>query len=71
MHTMDLKFVIYSPNESAMCSGAGFWNAQRNAWVELDEATLFLQSDQQKVTLPNATGQDAKWILHDKIRQYY
>jgi hypothetical protein len=64
-----LLYVIYSPNESAINDGAGFWSNQ-NGWTELDEATKFLHSEKQTLNLPISTGQDAKWVLYDEAREH-
>lgn len=63
-------YVIYSPNESAIQSGAGFWNNELG-WVGLDAATKFVQAETKALTLPVATGLDARWILHTEAKQYY
>lgn len=63
-------YVIYSPNESACSDGAGFWS-NRDSWTELDEATVFSDSERQSLNLPISTGQDAKWVLLGEARQHY
>lgn len=54
-------FVVYSANESASTSGAGFWS-NIDGWVELGQATHFTEDEARTMTLPLATGQDAKWV---------
>jgi hypothetical protein len=57
-----LCYVIYSPNESAVNDGAGFWSNQYG-WTELDSATRFSCYEKQTLDLPVSTGQDARWVL--------
>lgn len=57
-----LILAIYSPNESALNDGAGYWNNQ-DGWTEQEHATLFSARDVKKLNLPISTGQDARWVL--------
>lgn len=52
-------FVIYSANEAATSSGAGFWS-NYGGWVEQELATLFTEEDQ--IALPVSIGGDAKLV---------
>lgn len=55
-------FVIYSPNESAISDGAGFFNNDLG-WVEgMENATRFTADEIAAFNLPIATGEDARWM---------
>lgn len=54
-------WVIYSPNESSLNDGAGFW-CNTDGWTELEGATKFTPAQSRVFTLPMATGQDARWV---------
>jgi hypothetical protein len=62
--------VVYSANESAASSGAGFWS-NKDGWVSLDQATHFTEAESRTMTLPLATGQDAKWVPLEEAATYY
>lgn len=57
-------FAIYSPNESAISDGAGFW---RNdiGWVTQDQAQAFTAAEVEATSMPISTGQDARWVPVD------
>jgi hypothetical protein len=58
------KFVIYSPNESAMSNdGAGFWS-NKDGWTEIWGATMFTKSEVANFAnrLPVSTGSDARFV---------
>lgn len=63
MSTRDVigTWVIYSPNESILCDGAGYWS-NTLGWVELDRATHFSTELAYSVALPLATGHDARFV---------
>lgn len=56
------KFVVFSPNESSVSDGAGFWSNE-HGWVPLDQATRFSPEESESANLPVSTGQDARWLL--------
>ena len=51
---------IYSPNESATSSGAGFWSDE-DGWTEEGGETLYDVADCMKKRLPLSLGRDAIW----------
>lgn len=55
------SFVVYSPNESSLSDGAGFWSNEQG-WVDLDSATRFSELESVKLSLPASTGMDARWV---------
>lgn len=55
------QYVIYSPNESATCFGAGFWNNE-DGWTEFEEATLFTEAEARSLNLPMSAGNDARFV---------
>ncbi|UDM06150.1 hypothetical protein LG409_12175 [Halomonas sp. NyZ770] len=63
MSTRDVDgiWVIYSPNESALHDGAGYWS-NTLGWVELGRATRFSTEQACSVALPLATGHDARFV---------
>ena len=63
-------FVIYSPNESALTDGAGFWS-NKDGWTEFYVADKFSHSEMQTLKLPVSTGQDARWVLRDEAAKHY
>jgi hypothetical protein len=64
------SWVIYSPNESAISDGAGFWSNEHD-WVELDQATHFSLAQAYDVALPMATGHDARFVALSEAVQHY
>lgn len=63
-----LVYVIYSPNESAISGGAGFWSNE-DGWTELEGATQFTHAEKRSMHLPIAAGADAVWMLHEGVDQ--
>lgn len=63
-------FVVYSPNESALSDGAGFWNNDQG-WVTFDEATVFSELESVRLSLPVSTGMDAQWVDSASARLNY
>jgi len=57
----DAELVIYSGNEAAHNDGAGFWS-NADGWVSRDSAMLFAARDCQRLCLPQALGEDARWL---------
>jgi hypothetical protein len=55
------EFVIYSPNEAAIGSGAGFWSLTAG-WVDPAAATVFAKDEIANVSMPESTGQDVRWL---------
>ena len=55
------QYVIYSPNESATCFGAGFWNNE-DGWTEFEGATLFSEEEARSLNLPTSVGDDARFV---------
>ncbi len=55
-------FFLYSPNESAIMNGAGFWNKEKNMYVELDEANEFTEEEMQNFEMPSSTGDDIRFF---------
>lgn len=55
------QYVIYSPNESATCFGAGFWNNE-DGWTEFEGATLFTEAEARSLNLPTSVGNDARFV---------
>lgn len=55
------QYVIYSPNESATCFGAGFWNNE-DGWTEFEGATLFSEAEARSLNLPMSVGNDARFV---------
>lgn len=64
------KFVIYSPNESALSSGAGFW-CNTDGWVDLPSATVFLAAEREMISLPLSTGSDARYVALEEANKQY
>lgn len=62
-----LLYAVYSPNESALNDGAGFWNNQEG-WTDREHATLFSLDETKSLNLPVSTGQDAQWVLYADAR---
>lgn len=67
---MSKLYVIYSPNESAISDGGGFW-CNESGWVELDDATRFTETETHSFSLPKALGDDAHWVLFDEVHRCY
>lgn len=59
-------YAVFSPSESEINDGAGFWNT-RDGWVKISQATRFTHSERQTRPLPIATGQDAIWMLWGEV----
>lgn len=56
-----MGYCIYSANEAAT-NGAGFWN-NKDGWVEdVTEADQFDSDEIQKINMPYALGNDAKFV---------
>ena len=72
MTTKDLGsssyYVIYSANEAQMLDGSGFWSNEAG-WTGLEDATLFTEEERAEFALPESTGGDAVWQLHDFLQQ--
>jgi len=62
--------VIYSPNESAIGDGAGFWSNDLG-WVDVLSATRFSSWEKARLNLPMSTGQDARWVEIGKALRHY
>lgn len=62
--------VIYSPNESAIGDGAGFWSNDLG-WVDVLAATRFSNWEKGTLNLPMSTGQDARWVEVGKALRHY
>lgn len=61
---MNNTWVIYSPNESAINDGRGYWSTIQKRWVEVEEATQFTESQKYAFgELPLAIGSDAVWTI--------
>jgi hypothetical protein len=57
-----IHYVIYSPNESASNSGAGYWS-NNDGWVDdAGNLTFFSEAERQEFELPLSIGCDAKWV---------
>lgn len=63
------KFVIYSPNESAL-TGKGFWNI-KNGWGVIDNATRYSEQIKETQKLPISTGNDARYVLLEEANACY
>lgn len=60
---MDAPYIIYSANEAALQSGAGFWS-NADGWVDdAESATRFCAHERISLPLPLSAGQDAQWCL--------
>lgn len=70
MKNINLAYVIYSPNESAVSDGAGFWSNEFG-WSMFDRATRFSQQETQTMSLPVSTGADAKWVPWEEANISY
>jgi len=55
------RYAAYSPNESAINSGAGFWSNQEG-WTDQEHATSFSLDEARTLNLPLSVGQDAQWV---------
>ncbi len=55
------RFMIYSPNESQMGQGGGYWSND-DGWVDLNSATIFDWSERKTFCLPASLGNDADWV---------
>jgi hypothetical protein len=60
--------VIYSPNESAINDGRGFWSEFLSSWVELALAT---QYSVPPAELPEAVGGDAITVSYKEAERHY
>lgn len=67
---IQLSHVIYSPNESAIGDGSGFWN-NKEGWVDIQQATRFSLDETERLNLPISPGGDAKWVLFDEASASY
>ena len=56
----DISYVLYSANEAALQSGAGFWSNEFG-WTIEEEATRFGRLETETVNVPISTGADAVW----------
>lgn len=56
----DISYVLYSANEAALQSGAGFWSNEFG-WTIEEEATRFSRLETETVNVPISTGADAVW----------
>lgn len=57
-----IHYVIYSPNESATNSGAGYWS-NNDGWVDdAGSLTFFSETERQEFELPLSIGRDATWV---------
>lgn len=64
------NFVVYSPNESSIGDGAGFWSNEFG-WVEFAQATVFTEEESQTLNLPISTGHDATWNSWPEANRSY
>lgn len=64
------KFVIYSPNESAINSGCGFWSNEQG-WVDFGNATLYTHDESRRLNMPVAVGNDVVWLLWEQANLHY
>lgn len=51
-------YCIYSANEAATNSGAGFWS-NYDGWTDLENASVFTESEKTRLNLPGSVGDDA------------
>ena len=65
-----VQYVIYSPNESAVSDGVGFWSNE-DGWTTVGGATKFSYSEKSSFNLPISTGQDARWVLWTEAESHY
>ncbi len=63
-------YAIYSPNESAVSAGAGFWSNDEG-WCEFAAAERFTQTEKASFNLPISTGRDAIWVLWEDANKCY
>lgn len=63
-------WVIYSPNESAIRDGAGFWSSEFG-WVPPDHATCFIADEARDAVLPISVGHDARLVPRREAQQFY
>jgi len=63
-------WVVYSPNESAISKGVGFWSNEFG-WVRFDQATLFSTEETKRLQLPISTGCDARFVPWQEAKWYY
>lgn len=63
-------WVVYSPSESALSDGAGFWSNEF-CWVDFDQATRFSMEETQRLHLPISSGNDARFIPWQEAQRYY
>lgn len=63
-------YVIYSPNESTVLDGAGFWST-KFGWTMLDDATRYTEAERRAFELPSSLGDDARWVLFDEVHRCY
>lgn len=61
-------FVVYSNNEYILRQGKGFYSAEKNEWVALEDATIF--DDMAHASLPVSFGNDARFILKSEVANY-
>lgn len=69
-----LKFVIYSPNESATNREHCFWSMTYQtggAWIDFDNASIYCLADTQVLELPNSLGKDVQWVLWEEANRHY
>ncbi|WP_265304482.1 hypothetical protein [Verminephrobacter eiseniae] len=65
-----LAYVIYSPNESAVMSGAGFWSHEFG-WEIFDHVSRFSYQETQTFKLPLSIGHDTRWVLWEGANAGY
>lgn len=56
-------YAIYSPNESTLFDGSGFWCHESGMWTPFPWATRFSYAQTLTMGLPRGTGADARWVL--------
>ncbi|RTS98495.1 hypothetical protein DY952_10225 [Pseudomonas aeruginosa] len=64
-------WVVYSPNESSIGHGAGFWSDTNLSWVEFDLATTFPVDEARNMALPAAVSRDARFVLWNEAQHFY
>ena len=64
------RWVLYSPNESAISDSAGFWSNEFG-WVQLDQATQFSLEDALDAELPVSVGRDARFVTWQDAQRHY
>lgn len=63
-------WVVYSPNESAIGDGAGYWS-DMFGWIHFDQATRYPPEATEDMQLPLSVGGDARLVPWREAQNHY